>query len=798
MFKQILYSLIVLAALTRPALCQPPSALTGFVLIKGGEFHSGDVVTVTKRPLVRVDDFEMLDHPVTNAEYKKFIDASGHAAPLHWRDGKIPPGKEEYPVIFVNREDVNVYLHWLSQQDGRVYRLPTTCEFEYASRGGLQDKKFPWGDGDAKNKANYDAAAERRFDDWEKYLQPAVSNKANGFKLYGMAGNVWHMTVDLLDPVTTLFKYRMYDIPSLEGSRMGGSWARSGEYLRCGNYSELSSGIRHPDVGFRPIRNPQNQDWREQPRRLVGQSLGHGRVFLGWALLSGENQTSRFNVYRSLSRNHAGFLINKAAIQGKTGFIDENLAENIRYHYYIKTVDQNGQEGRRSPWIGVTVTAEPAQTLVTFAPLCKQGSLTPVFGDLDGDKLLDCVIRINNGNEEMSQDPGTPVQLEAFTSWGRSLWRKDICFHDHCFGSANNVPFNVYDLDTDGKADIITRLQIGDSVFVAILDGMSGRVKNKTPWPEMVTDLRRSSTRIHMAIAYLDGVHPAIITQTGLYENEVFVAFDANLKKLWQFNSFAETNGSGGHSIEVADVDGDGKQEIFDGTTCLNHDGSVRWSIYRQHPDKVSIQDYLPDRPGLEVCYLVESNAHAGIYMVDAQTGKIIWKHNRDDDPRWTHGHYGWNADFWDAHKGIECIVTRSGHSDHSLVLYSADGKILMDPFPGGYVPVEWDGDPYRELLGDNGHTIGKFDGKTVIPITGEEPNPIKGSSLIMQADLYGDFRDELILQTPATNGRTSISIVTATTDMAKALISAQEDLDYQLWLARNMGGGYRTYFEYR
>ena len=140
----------------------------------------------------------------------------------------------------------------------------------------------------------------------------------------------------------------------------------------------------------------------------------------------------------------------------------------------------------------------------------------PIFGDLNGDGTLDCVVRMDNGNREMSQDPGLPVQIEAFTSYGRSLWRKDICRHDHCYGSANNVPFNVWDMDGDGKAEVVTRLQIGDDVYVAILDGMSGPGEAQAPWVPMATDHQGSSTRIHLSIAYLDGVHPAVVTQSGL------------------------------------------------------------------------------------------------------------------------------------------------------------------------------------------------------------------------------------------------------------------------------------------
>ena len=110
---------------------------------------------------------------------------------------------------------------------------------------------------------------------------------------------------------------------------------------------------------------------------------------------------------------------------------------------------------------------------------------------------------------------------------------------------------------------------------------------------------------------------------------------------------------------------------------ALNADGTLRWSIYRQHPDIVSIHDYLPKRPGLEVLYIVESSVHAGIYMVDANSGEVIWKKNREDDPRWTHGHSGWTADIWDGSEGIECVSDRAGHVADNLVLYSADGKSI-------------------------------------------------------------------------------------------------------------------------
>lgn len=781
--------LLILSLALQVCVCEE---LVGFVPISGAIFNRG-VGADSGGELVRLEDFEILDHPITNREYKPFVDETGYLAPLHWKEGAIPSGKEEYPVIFVNRYDVAAYCEWLSKKEGRVYRLPTSVEFEYAARGGLSAKKYPWGDDDPTGRANYDAEQNRRFNRWPDYLQPSRSGEKNGYGLYAMAGNVWQMAIDSPDPATEQYKYRIESPLDCERGIMGGSWARGKEYLQNGYKLGIQVGIRYPDLGFRVVRQPQGADWSIRPRRLCAVSPEAGKIRVSWSLLLGDKKTDKFHVYRATARNHAGFRITPEPVE-TTSFLDETVKPGARYQYYVRPVNAEKREGARSEWLGVEASATPSAVIASFKPLFKQGGMTPVFGDLDGDGTPDCVIRLDNGNQEMSQDPGLPVQIEAFNSYGRSLWRKDLCWHDHCYGSANNVPFAVWDMDGDGKAEIAARLQIGGDVFVAILDGMSGAVKYKTPWPDMVSDFSKSSTRIHLSIAYLDGEHPAVVTQTGLYENEVFAAYDAQLKPLWRFDSFAETSGSAGHKIEVADVDGDGKQEVFDGTTCLNADGTLRWSIYRMHPDIVSIHDYLPKRPGLEVFYIVESSVHAGIYMVDANSGEVIWKKNREDDPRWTHGHSGWTADIWDGSEGVECVSDRAGHTADDLVLYSSEGRQLLEPFPQGCRPMEWDGDPTRELI--SGGVVGDFNGQSIIPKLENQPKIPEGFGVAMTADIYGDYRDELICVGKDADGRNTVSVIAADWPSPKRFLAKTESRDYCLWLARNMGGGYGSVYD--
>lgn len=177
----------------------PPQIPEGMVLIPAGEFQMGDDSSerVNERPAhtVYVDAFYMDTHKVTNAEYKKFVDANrewqkgfanddfvdgGYLG--HWNGNKYPEGEGNHPVHNVSWFAAMNYAKWVGK------RLPTEAEWEKAARGDLIDKKYPWG--------NETESMHQRANTTNTIV-PVGSYPPNGYGLYDMVGNVQDMCLDL-------------------------------------------------------------------------------------------------------------------------------------------------------------------------------------------------------------------------------------------------------------------------------------------------------------------------------------------------------------------------------------------------------------------------------------------------------------------------------------------------------------------------------------------------------------------------------------------------------------------------
>jgi len=165
------------------------SAIDGMAMmyIPAGKFLMGsDEGEGDESPVheVYLDAFWMDEHEVTWGQYQKFLEETGY-------DDSASGESEDHPVIYVDWDDTQAYCEWAGR------RLPTEAEWEKAARGGLEGKKYPWGNEDpvcsqgAENGAQFISCDDRTV--------PVMSFFPNGYGLYDMAGNLWEWVSDYYD-----------------------------------------------------------------------------------------------------------------------------------------------------------------------------------------------------------------------------------------------------------------------------------------------------------------------------------------------------------------------------------------------------------------------------------------------------------------------------------------------------------------------------------------------------------------------------------------------------------------------
>jgi len=494
--------------------------------------------------------------------------------------------------------------------------------------------------------------------------------------------------------------------------------------------------------------------WEQLDRGLVAVT-GPDGVQVSWRLLPGDAADIGFNVYRMLGRGLPTKL-NAAPITKTTDYLDADAPGNYEVNYVVKPVI-NGQEG---PGTGPVTRSE-----TYFISLKLDGDHTFQkcgLGDLDGDGRLDYVIKQPGSNIDpykayWHKSPGT-YTIEAYRHDGKLLWR-----HDMGWAIEQGIwysPYLVWDFDGDGQAEVAVKQGEGDPrdadgrVFsgpewVTILDGQTGQERCRAPWPsrEGFGDGDAGynyAARNQLAIAYLDGKTPCLIVLRGTYtlmKAEAWQLVGKELQPLWKYSSdegSRKLRGQGAHFTQAIDLDGDGRDEIVLGSQVLDDNGVPLWGTGLGHPDCVYIGDHDPHRPGLEIYYGVETRqSKNGMCMADARTGEIVWGW---DQPT-THIHSsGMCSDIDPLHAGAEMYAMDSV-GDHQASgeswLWNASGKIVQRGLPWGFArnALWWDADLQREVL--MGNTPVKFGGK---PAQG-----LIAGSVVLIADVLGDWREEVI-----------------------------------------------------
>ncbi|MGF6884927.1 formylglycine-generating enzyme required for sulfatase activity [Nocardia sp. GAS34] len=126
-----------------------------------------------------VPGFWIDTYPTTNADYARFIAATGHTPPQHWQDGRVPPGTADHPVVWVTHADAAAYANWAGK------RLPTSLQWEKAARGS-RGNTWPWGNSATPRKANVRGSGPSTTTAVDEY-----KSGASPYGIYDMCGNVW-------------------------------------------------------------------------------------------------------------------------------------------------------------------------------------------------------------------------------------------------------------------------------------------------------------------------------------------------------------------------------------------------------------------------------------------------------------------------------------------------------------------------------------------------------------------------------------------------------------------------------
>ncbi|WP_435303350.1 rhamnogalacturonan lyase [Paenibacillus amylolyticus] len=543
-------------------------------------------------------------------------------------------------------------------------------------------------------------------------------------------------------------------------------------------------------------------------RGVVAVKTGTG-VFVSWRLLGTEGSNVSFNVYRD------GTKVNATPITNSTNLQDASGTSSSKYTVRaVVSGTEQAASGVASVWgnnyLSVPLSVPAGGTTpdgVAYTYSANDASA----GDLDGDGEYELIVKWDPSNSKDNSQSGYTgeVFIDAYKLNGTRLWR--ISLGKNIRAGAHYTQFMVYDLDGDGKAEVAmktadgtkdgTGVVIGDASkdyrnssgyvlsgpeFLTVFNGQTGKALstvnyepargNVSSWGD---NYGNRVDRFLAAIAYLDGERPSLVMARGYYTRTVLVAYNwrnGQLTKQWTFDSNTSGNsgyaGQGNHNLSVADVDGDGKDEIVYGAMAVDDNGKGLYTTGLHHGDAMHLSDLDPDRPGLEVFQVHETPSNAGVEFRDAGTGQLIWGVKTTKDIG-----RGMAADIDPRYKGAEVWADGS--------LYTPKGQKLGTTLPSSTnFGIWWDGDLLRELLDSNRIDKWNYANNTTVNLltaSGVSSNNGTKSTPNLQADLFGDWREEVVWRT---NDSSALRIYTTTAVTDKRIYTLMHDPVYRLGVA--------------
>ena len=224
----------------------PPYGEPEWVEVPAGEFWMGDG---TEAHQVYLDTFHISRVPITNGQYRLFVEATDHQPLGHWEEGRPPKGKESHPVVNVSWHQALAYCKWLSRVTGKRVMLPSEAEWEKAARGDKDRRKYPWGD-------TFDAVRcnSRDLGLGDTTPMGVFPDGASPYGALDMAGNVWEWCSSLDQDYPYNSNDGREDLGA-EGIRVlrGGAFYDLRWFVRCACRSRDNPYLFYGNFGFRVV-----------------------------------------------------------------------------------------------------------------------------------------------------------------------------------------------------------------------------------------------------------------------------------------------------------------------------------------------------------------------------------------------------------------------------------------------------------------------------------------------------------------------------------------------------------------
>ncbi|WP_228484703.1 fibronectin type III domain-containing protein [Microbacterium cremeum] len=551
---------------------------------------------------------------------------------------------------------------------------------------------------------------------------------------------------------------------------------------------------------------------------------------VSWRLLGTDPASVVFHVYRDGAR------LTDEPLTSSTNLLD---AEGTADSTYFVTKVLNGVETTETEAFGVQTGAysslplqKPADAYTKDGQPYTYSANDVSVGDLDGDGQYEYIVKWYPSNAKDNSQAGYTgnVLLDAYRLDGTRLWRIDLGVNIRA--GAHYTHFMVYDFDGDGSAELMTKTGDGtiDGVgqpignagadhrnssgyvltgpeFLTVFDGETGAAVDTIDYHPARGDVGawgdtygNRVDRFLAGVAYLDGEHPSAFFSRGYYTRTVVAAYDfdgTQLHERWVIDSDDDgaygLYGQGNHSVSVADVDGDAKDEILFGSATIDDDGSLLYSTRLGHGDAQHVGDLDPGRPGLEVFSAHESmpeSGNRGATMRDARTGEILW-----DIPATVDTGRAAAGDIDPRFAGAEAWAIGGSAEWNSPVgqLKSAGGELIAEKIPAANFLAWFDGDPLREIVDHDWNpatstgvgTVRKWNWETetadlLLAADGLSNNSTKGTPNL-QADLFGDWREEIAWRAPDSS---ELRIYSTTDETDLRIPTLMHDMQYRVAIA--------------